>query len=98
MQYQSMLELYTNIADALHHDPVQSRRGSGEPIYPGYEAMVADQRGSYLDISVLYGVSPKGFYYLLWMVLESLVLHPCLHIQEDMQPAALAQTASRYLE
>jgi len=101
MQYDSMRKLYAHIADALYRDPVQARRGSGEPIYPALRLAMTLRwlaGGSYLDISVLYGVSPEGFYDSLWLVLECLVRHPRLRIQFDMRPAAVAQTASGFLD
>jgi hypothetical protein len=92
-------ELYQQLADALHKDPVQASRSSGEPIYPVLRLAMALRwlaGGSYIDICVLYGVSPEGFYTSLWLVLAVIVR--TYRIQFDMQEASLQKVAAGFLD
>jgi hypothetical protein len=91
--------LYHMVADDLHKDPVQASRSSGEPIYPVLRVAMALRwlaGGSYIDICVLYGVSPEGFYCSLWLVLAAFVR--IFRIRFDMQASTLHNVASGFLE
>eukprot|EP00961_Rhodomonas_salina_P096408 1296618-Rhodomonas_salina.1 len=98
MKHGTMQLLFSKIADKLYRNPVQAVRSSGAPIYPALRLAMTVRYlagGSYLDLTVLYGVSVPGFFQSLWMVCEALV--EVLPIRFDMREPNLRSIASGFI-